>query len=150
MKKFKLFPLLFASLLMLTFASCGDDDDDDNNPAPSNTELLTGGMWTGDKIFINGSDFTGTAKSQFGYDVTQATLNFDDNGTYTFTYDDDDSNTETGTWEFTNDEKSIILDEGTADETTLVLNKLTASELHMEGEFSLDGVTIDAEIRAVR
>ncbi len=145
MKKLQFLSYLFAALFMVTMVSCDDDDDDNVDPTASNTELLTAGVWTGNKVFFNGNDVTELAKDQI--DVSTTTVKFETNGTYTGTIP---GRTEaSGTWEFTNDESQVIMDSGTDNELTVDINMLSATELWAEGEFLGENQGV-YEVRFVR
>ncbi|MER2997128.1 lipocalin family protein [Pontibacter populi] len=129
MKKLQFLTYLFAVLFTVTMVSC-DDDDDDNDVDPGKEAMLTAGVWTGDKIYYQGADFT---EQLSGFlDIKSATVDFNADGTYTGNLDGD---SESGTWEFTNNETQIIMDADTDDEIIVDINRLTATELWVEGDY---------------
>lgn len=138
MKNLKFLTYLFAALLMFTTVSCSDDDDD-KDLSPDKEALLTAGVWTGNKIFVGGQDFT----SIYG-DPSTVTMTFDDDGTYTLNIDGD---VKEGTWEFTNNNTQVIMDKG-PDEVVVDVNRLTSTELWAEGDFIDIGQRV--EVRFVR
>ncbi|MCC9168384.1 hypothetical protein [Pontibacter harenae] len=125
MTKFKLIQLLFASFLVLTFASCSNDDDEAEDISP-NTSLLTAGEWTGSAVYINNADSTDFFEEQTNIIWNNYSTVFERDGTYTESYGGDEIN---GNWEFTNNERSIIFDKGTDNEYTVVVSKLDEDEL---------------------
>ncbi|OKL41721.1 hypothetical protein [Pontibacter flavimaris] len=144
MNKLNLFTLFFASLFMLTLVSCDKDDDKDL----SKTELLTGGEWTGDQIWMLGNNMTETLKN-YGVTASQIQLDFKKDGSYTIKSEGEVM--QDGAWEFSTGEKEITTDKGTSDENKYEINKLTSSELHLEGLFPIgDGSEMSMEIRLKR
>lgn len=144
MSKLKFLTLFVASLLMLSLVSCDKDDDKDL----SKKDLLTGGEWTGDQIWMLGNNMTETLKN-YGVTASQTKIDFKKDGTYTIKYEGETQ--QDGEWEFGSDETVFITNKGTSDETEYTINKLTSSELHMEGLFAMDETTeMSMEIRMKR
>jgi hypothetical protein len=145
MKFQRLFSYFFALLLVASLTGCGKDDDDNE---PSNRDLLTAGEWTGQAIYISGTDATRLFLDELGYDITKSKVKYDKAGTYVSSYDRRSLN---GTWEFTNNEQSLLFDKGTDDEYTARVIKLTATEYYIEQilEFE-DEDPLPLEIRFTR
>lgn len=144
MNKLTLVAFLFASLFMVSLTSCDKDEDE----GLSKTELLTGGEWTGDQIWMLGKNVTEELKA-YNVSASKTKINFKKDGSYTTKYDGDVM--EEGDWEFGSGEKVIITDKGTSDETEYKVNKLTSSELHLEGLFPIDeSAEMSMEVRLKR
>ena len=117
-------------ILLFLFAALGCEKEDEF----SKEELLTAHTW-------RFSDMTADTDTQDILDLitfvkalmTGATLNFDDDGTYSMTAM---QQTDTGTWDLSSDEKTLIMDKGTADESETTLVSLTLTKMVWEDEGS--------------
>ncbi len=115
-------------ILLFLFAALGCEKEDEF----SKEELLTAHTW-------RFSDMTADTDTQDILDLitfvkalmTGATLNFDDDGTYSMTAM---QQTDTGTWDLSSDEKTLIMDKGTADESETTLVSLTLTKMVWEDE----------------
>jgi hypothetical protein len=146
MKQLKFLSYLMAALVMITTVGCDDDDDDDIDPGSTKSEMLTAGVWQGDKVYYQGTDFTDLIKNEL--DITKTTIKFNSNGTYRATISGEPE--ETGTWKFMANETQILLDEGDQDDELLVdINRFTATEIWVEGNF-IDSNNDRVELRFKR
>jgi hypothetical protein len=100
MNTLKHFYLFLVLLFSFTFISCNEDDS--IGEEKTNTEVLTAGIWTGNRALSDGKDVTESWKSD--WDISKYSMKFSEDGTYTYTYD---GNAQQGIWRFTRGEQYI-------------------------------------------
>jgi hypothetical protein len=136
MNTLKNFYLVLILAFSVTLVSC--DDDDDGGGATSKMDMLTAGIWTGNQALEDGQDVSAIWRDG-GWDIKKYSLNFSENGTYTYTYE---GNEQQGTWRFTRDEQYVKFNNAEeAQLSTLNENKLNLI-------YDMNGVS--QELRFVR
>jgi len=95
--------LILFLALSITLVSCDDEDDPITK---SRTEMLTAGVWTGDKVIEDGEDVTDIwRESSNPWDMQKYSIEFLEDGTYIQRYEGQPD--QSGTWEFIRDEEFI-------------------------------------------
>lgn len=127
---YKLFILVFA----VTFMGC---DDDEVTPVTEETrmEMLTSGVWAGNKVISDGKDVSEAWKAD--WDVKKYSFEFFEDGNYIQRYQGMPD--QRGTWRFTrgedfikfNDAEEVQIKNLTANNLHLIYTKGTSSEEHL-------------------
>ena len=131
-------------MLLLSLISCRDEE----TIAPSKTDLLTSGEWTGTSIYHNGEDITHVIMSTEDFDIRNVKIKFYKGGTYE---DNNNGIISNGKWEFADNEQIIIIDKGTQDEWQLPITKLTGQELYLiDWFYNGENEKIEGEMRFKR
>jgi len=125
-------PLLIL-LFLLAVLGCEKDED------LTKEEILTSHVWKFSKMTANTDnqdvlDLIAFAEAL----MTNGTINFDDDGTYSMTAF---QQTENGTWELSADETTLTMDDddGTVDPSETTIASLTLSKMEWEDEGNYQG-----------
>ncbi|MCC9168386.1 DUF5004 domain-containing protein [Pontibacter harenae] len=125
MNRLRHFTLLLAFLIMLTAVSCSKENEKEDDVEPNKYELLTANTWQGNRIFIEGQDWSSL------FDMDDTNMTFNKNGTYVYLLGGE---TNEGTWELTADDQKLLMNKNTEEEFSVDILTLTNSNLNITWE----------------
>ncbi|TNE54834.1 MAG: hypothetical protein EP338_05810 [Bacteroidetes bacterium] len=96
------------------------------DPQPTNTELLTAGIWNFSEVSTTGGQ---ALQNQMDTFFMNSTADFQTNGNLVFNFPNEPTANETKTWEFMSNETQMILDKGTEKEDTIDVLTLNTTSL---------------------